>query len=374
MKSRQLARAAFFIVLLIECFIAGTVLAAFATSDLIETKRQAEARGYVYFTSHDDIVNLAKKEGKLRVLVSQDRLLLKAIATAFRKKYPFIDVSAEEVLGTESYQRTLQEIKTGLDNTDVTYLNWDSYSEYVPHLKKFDILGMAERGVLQIPLKMIDPTHRNIVAAFSNIGGMVYNRQLVSNAKVPNTVEDFLKPEFKGKKFALDVRSPAFPALVPFWGLDKVLEVARKLAAQEPIWFRGASRGVTIVSAGEAGLVYAINHTTWNRQQEKDVKKILAYKLIEPVPARLSEAESILSLARNPHAGLLWLEFMASPEGQRVLDQVDLAASFLSPGSVQEQLIRGKTLSVVDWEHFQKTGDYSKKIVEAMGLPRAEKN
>jgi ABC-type Fe3+ transport system substrate-binding protein len=353
---------------------AGTlVIAASLNLELLKAQQRAEASGYIFFTSHNDIVDVAKKEGKLRVLVSQDQLVLKAVVTAFRKKYPFIDVSAEEVLGTESYQRTLQEIKTGLANMDVTYLNWDSYADYLPYLKKFDVLGMAERGVLQIPPKMIDPIRRNVVAVSGAVGGMVYNREIVSSEKVPNTVEDFLKPEFKGKKFALDVRSPALPALVPFWGLEKVLEIARKLTAQDPIWFRGATRGVIIVSAGEAGLVYGINYKTWKRQQKKDARKILDYKLMEPAPARLSEAESILNAAANPHTGLLWLEFLAGPEGQKILDESDLAASFFSPGSAHEQIIRGKKLSVVDWEHFQKTGDYSMKIVEAMGFPRVEK-
>ena len=101
--------------------------------------------------------------------------------------------------------------------------------------------------------------------------------------------------------------------------------------------------------------------------------KVIEYKLLEPVPARLSEAQAILGAAANPHAGLLWLEFEASHEGQKILDQIDTTASLFSPGSVNEQLTRGKKLSIVAWDHFQKTGNYSKRIIEAMGFPRAEK-
>ena len=109
------------------------------------------------------------------------------------------------------------------------------------------------------------------------------------------------------------------------------------------------------------------------KYQEKDVRKTIEYKLTEPVPVRLSEAQAILAAAANPHAGLLWLEFQASPEGQKILDQETLAASLLSPGSVHEQLTRGKNVSLVGWDHFRKTGDYEKKIVEALGFPRGDK-
>ena len=128
-----------------------------------------------------------------------------------------------------------------------------------------------------------------------------------------------------------------------------------------------------MVSMGEVGPVYGINYATVKRNQEKDVRKVLQYKVVEPVPARLTEAQAILATAANPHAGLLWLEFEASPEGQKIIDQVAIQASLLSPGSVHEQLTRGKKVSLVDWNHFQKTGDYSKKIIEAMGFPREEK-
>ena len=66
-----------------------------------------------------------------------------------------------------------------------------------------------------------------------------YNKNLIPANQVPKTWEDMLKPEFKGKKFAVDIRSQELAALVPVWGLEKVLDFARKIAAQQPIWVRG---------------------------------------------------------------------------------------------------------------------------------------
>jgi hypothetical protein len=123
---------------------------------------------------------------------------------------------------------------------------------------------------------------------------------------------------------------------------------------------------------GEVGLAWGVNYKSVRNHQEKDARKVLEYKLVEPIPARLTEAQAVLGTAAHPHAALLWLEFEAGPEGQKILDQTDLAASILSPGSIHEQLTRGKKVSIVAWDHFEKTGDYSKRIIEAMGFPRVE--
>ena len=92
------------------------------------------------------------------------------------------------------------------------------------------------------------------------------------------------------------------------------------------------------------------------------------------MPTRLNEAQGILDAARHPHAALLWLEFVCSPEGQQLIDKHEpYGASILSPGSAQEKATRGMKLSVIDWDHVTKIEDYQKKIVEAYGFPRAEK-
>ena len=344
-----------------------------ASSSLMKAKQEAEAKGYVFHTSRDEIVERAKKEGKLRVFSSQEPPSIKAMAAAFKQKYPFIDVQANELIGLENYQRMLTEMKAGFAKWDVNYLAADFYPEYLPYQKKFDILGMAERGVLQMAPKLIDPINRNVVAIQSNIQGVAYHKELSSAAKVPDSWEGFLRPEFNGRKFALDVRPKTLGALVPVWGLEKTLAYARKLAAQQPIWFRGEQRLLVSMIAGELGVLYGPNYKSFKLVQAKDTLKKLEYKVVEPIPARLTEAEAVLNTAANPYAGLLWLEFQASPEGQKILDDVDLAASIFTPGSMHEQLTQGKQVSVLAWEHYHKMGKYEEEIVAAFGFPRAEK-
>jgi hypothetical protein len=373
MQRRYLWVAAFFIVGSWVETSAGQAASAPSTS-LLKAKQEAEAKGYVFVTTHQEIVERAKKEGKLRVFSSQEPPAIKAMAAAFKQKYPFIDVRAEELIGMENYQRMLMEMKGGMAKSwDVNYLAFDFYGDFLPYQKKFDLAGMAERGILQIQPKLIDPVNRHVVALQSNIQVVAYHKELIAGSRVPDTWEGFLRPEFNGRKFALDVRPKTLAALVPIWGLEKTIDYARKLAAQQPIWFRGEQRLLISMVAGELAMCYGPNYKSFKLIQGKDPKKILEYKVVEPIPARLTEAEAVLNTAANPYAALLWLEFQASPEGQKILDDVDLAASIFSPGSVHEQITKGKQVSVLAWEHYPKMGKYEDEIVKAFGFPVAEK-
>jgi ABC-type Fe3+ transport system substrate-binding protein len=207
----------------------------------------------------------------------------------------------------------------------------------------------------------------------SGIQVVAYNKKLIAAEKVPDTWEGFLKPEFKERKFVLDIRPKDVSALVPAWGLEKTLDFARRIAAQKPVWARGNVRVLTAMLAGEHALHFGPNFDSILRAREKDPSEVLAYKLVEPVPVRLNEAQSVLNSAENPYSGLLWLEFVASPEGQKILDEGGpYEASLFIQGTVQEKAVRGKKLSVVGWDHYNKIPEYERRIIEAYGFPKAE--
>ena len=313
MKIKILSAAVIFFVLGSWDF--ATAAAAQTSTALSQAKTEAETKGYIFETNHDAIVAKAKKEGKLVVFSSQDDATIRAAADAFRKKYPFIEVKATEIAGTDTYTRMIQELKIGKTTEwDVNYVAFDYYAEYLPHQKKFDMLSMAKHGVLQIPLEMVDPVNRHIIALQTNMAALAYNKKLLPENKTPATYEDMLKPEFKGKKFSTDVRPRAVAALVPAWGLEKVLDYAKKLAAQDPIWTRGDTRTLPQMTGGEIPMNLGLNYKGYLRFKEKDVQDVLAVKILEPVPMRLTEAEGISGTAQHPYSGLLWLEFQAGPE------------------------------------------------------------
>jgi len=355
------------------------VFGAAPTQPTPNAKRDAESQGYILFASHDAIVAGAKKEGKLRVSSGLEMPNFKPWMNAFKQRYPFItDIHVEEVVGAEGHQRFILEIKSGqATGWDVIPVNIDFYPEYVPYLMKHDILRMAQQGVLKIDPRMIEPVNRNMIAPTSVLSAVTYNRALISEDKVPTTWEGFLKPELKGKKFALLLRPSWLASLVPAWGLERTLDFARRIPAQQPIWLSGGGgRANTGVASGEYPIYLGSNYSGVRRaMMRRDPTMNLNYKVPQPTPLRaFQDGIGILNTAEHPYAALLWLEFLASPEGQEIIDKYEpLKASVFTANSAIAQEVRGKELSVVDWHHFAKFQEYSEKIIEALGFPKADK-
>lgn len=367
-KTEMLLLASFLLIL----GLPAAVLAAAAGPALQKAKQESESKGFIFETSRDEIVAKAKKEGKLRVLTSLENESLKPVSEAFKKKYPFIDLRAEEISGTDTYQRVILEMKAGTaSGWDVNYLTTDYYDDYFPYLKKFDVLGMAQHGVLQIPTGMIDPTNRNIISYTTNTQIVAYNKTMIADANLPNTWEDFLKPEFKGKKFVVDIRPQEVANLVPAWGLEKTLQFARAIAAQNPIWIRGHSRTIAAMAAGEYAMLLGANLNATKRAMDKDRMGVLNYKVVEPVPIRIADHEAVYVKAASPYAGLLWLEFIGGPETQTIINR-DHKGSVFFPGTTPYQLTQGRKVSLVAWEHAPQLEELQKKIFEAYGFPKAE--
>jgi iron(III) transport system substrate-binding protein len=349
--------------------------AAQVNPPLTKGKHAPAPKGYVSLSNHAEIVEKAKSEGKLRILVNMDPATLKVAGKAFNQKYPFINLHAQEITGTDMAQRNVLEIKSGqARDWDLIYPSRDLYSEYLPYLWKVDLLGMAERGVLQIPAPMIDPKNRNIVAPYTRLIAAAYNKNLVTAEQLPKAWEDFLRPELKGRKFAVDIGPRAIACLVPAWGLEKTLDFARKLAAQDPIWVRGVSRTLPSIIGGDVPMMMGTLFHSVKRAEIKDRTGVLQHFILEPVPVYLTSEQAVLATSPNRHAALLWLEWMAGAESQKIADdQEPMGSSHLFQGGGVEQHLRGKKLSWVNWEQHANMESWMVKVFEAYGFPKAQK-
>jgi iron(III) transport system substrate-binding protein len=362
------------LVCLTVCAFASSALAAQSSDSLAKAKKDAEAKGYTFAASRDEILAGAKKEGSLRALLGFDIPTIKALREGFRKKYPFINPHFEEHGNPTESQRFLLELKTGrVSDWDISNVLSEAQHEFVPYLEKLDLRAMAEFGVLQIPPKMISPESRNIIALSSTVDASAYNKKLLPPELVPKTWEDFLKPEHSGRKMLADIRTNSIAGLVPAMGLEWVESFARKVAAQQPIWVRGHTRYLVAMAAGEYRLFFGTYYHGVMRMKKKGAQDLEAL-IVEPVPVRLTETHAIVKGARRPAAAMLFLEYVASAEGQKILWDVEpFKSSIYSPGSKTEELVRGKKTSVGDWDHIAKQHLYMEKLTAAYGFPREEK-
>ena len=78
-------------------FLTSAVFGADAT--LVSAKKAAESKGYIFETSHDEIVAKAKKEGKLRVLVALDPRSIRPPARHSRRSIHLLTLAWKSLTG-----------------------------------------------------------------------------------------------------------------------------------------------------------------------------------------------------------------------------------------------------------------------------------
>ncbi|MBI2985554.1 MAG: extracellular solute-binding protein [Deltaproteobacteria bacterium] len=373
MKVEFLVKPAAAVVLIWLLGVSFSAHGAVANPTLLRAKEEAETKGFIFETSRDEIVAKAKKEEKVRVLSALEPEIFKPMIESFKKKYPFIDVQIQEITGTEDTQRLLLELNAGsVKDWDVVHAPDDFYSELAGHARRFDILGMAEQKVLTVNPKMVDPNLRAVVSIASSVGVVAYNKKRIGAEQVPNSLGDFLKPEFRGRKFLVDIRPHWMVALMPGLGQEWVLDYARRIKEQQPVWIRGQTRGLVSIANGEYAMDHLVNYHSCVRALRKNPTQSLACKVIEPVPVRFQESGLVIKVAPHPYAALLFLEHEVSPEGQKVIDEYGPLKSHLHAGGEINKIIQGKKTSINDYRTYHNSTKWIKMVLEAYGFPREE--
>jgi len=126
--------------------------------------------------------------------------------------------------------------------------------------------------------------------------------------------------------------------------------------------------------SGEYALYQLTNYHSCALAQQQDPRKVLVCKLIEPIPVRLTVPQAIAYNAPRPYSALLFLEFLASREAQKIMDDIEpLKSSIYAPGSELESITKGKKVALETIDSFPRTEKRIDMVVEAFGLPKAEK-
>src|SRR5882724_5711222 len=257
----------------------------------------ALSQGGMIHDTREHILEDAKKEGKLVVSPGFEDSTTPHLIEAFKKKYPFV----KEVVWSKpaDFKKQLDDLIEGKAVVDAFRPAPNLWSQYFSHnlFRNYDFKKMAEGGHLNIPREMIDESGV-VVWSGSIIGIMVYNVNRIASEPTPTGWESCFDPKWSGK-FTVDSKPNVIASLAARWGEEKTLDYARKLKQNNPVIVRGSTQGF---------------------------KKLVP----NPLPAAFHEPEAVYARAPNRHTALLWIEFLASPEGKQVLDAVDPGrASFL---------------------------------------------
>ncbi len=335
---------------------------------------EKNAAGFLSYASHNELVKAAKAEtGTLQLTIALTQPGIDELVKLFTATYG-IKAVGQDVGQSDS--RILLEIKAGTNKSDILHMEEElGLDNYYPHLYKMNLLGMAEKSVINLPVKMINPKQPNAVALGSALAGVSYNSKLLPPGFVIKSYEDLLDPKLKNGQIWVDVsQASGLAALFVVWGKDKVIDYTTKLAEQKPVWTTGATRSITAMAAGEYAAGSLNHYHSVIRVRDQRKAPHINAVLLEPVPVRLNNIWGINAKSTMPASAALFIEFAASAKAQEVFDREGpIKASVFVPGSLPNKLVEGKKIAFVGWDDVDEIEPMQKRIFEFVEVPGREK-
>jgi len=136
---------------------------------------------------------------------------------------------------------------------------------------------------------------------------------------------------------------------VPRWGEERLFDFAKKLQDNDAVFARGNTRNLGMLAEGKLAMNCGMYIHPMSRMLKKDPALPIKMVVPDPFPITLHDPQAVYSGATNPHAGLLWLEFLASSEAQRIIDANEAGrGSFLVAGSLAQKLAQSANVSFCD--------------------------
>ncbi len=294
----------------------------------------------------------AKQEGKVVVYGSMESETMDVVAKAFTQKY---GVGVDYWRGSSSkvLDRTLTEFRSGRPSFDVVLTN------------RGPMLLLKQQGVFakylspqnaNFPANLKDPD--NVLSPIYRVGivGILYNTKLVRPDEAPKALEDFLKPQWRGK-WVIPDPSQHFTTGEWLRNLEKVygadwLPLVRKLAETRPILVESFTPSTRKIISGEAlaGIAYVKHVYSYG----KDGAPLDYVRL----PKMLAEAHNAAISVKPPHpnAAKLFENFLISREGMEIMAKEGefVTAKGIYPPTKDAEKINAVVIDELSSEEFKK--------------------
>jgi ABC-type Fe3+ transport system substrate-binding protein len=267
------------------------------------------------------MIEAAKKERQVvwytTLIVNQAIRPLKA---AFERAYPGIELQFARADESPTAAKLMAEAAAGRVQADV----FDGISNMVPLKRAGIITPFVPASAARYPADLRDKDgFWQAILLYVFTPGI--NTTLVAKSAAPKTYDDLLDPKWHGK-MAWNPGSIAGAQgfvgnILMSMGETRGMDYLRALARQRIVNIEASSRAILDqVIGGEYPLgLMMFNHHAVISAQKGAPSDWLA---MEPVPVAF-DAVGILKDASHPNAARLLVDFLASEEGQKVLQQAD---------------------------------------------------
>lgn len=285
--------------------------ATLALAQAVPPNPHAAIYGYKGTDRDARLLEKARAEGSVTVYTSLAPTEATPLVEAFEKKTG-VKVNLWRALSDSVVKRAVSEAQAKRHAVDVVETNGPEMESLAREQVLTDFYSPY---LADLPANII-PKHGQWVPDRLNFFVVAYNPNKVKAADLPKTYEGFLDPKWKGR-IALEATDAEWMAgVVKTWGEARGMDFMRKLGAMKPDMRKGHVLLAQLISSGEVDVGLTAYHA--NAQSFKKRGAPVDWAPIEPVIAR-PQGIGVARHAPHPHAALLFVDFMLSPEAQEML-------------------------------------------------------
>ena len=287
------------------------------------------------------LIEAARKEGEVIAYGNLDAVAAQAIADGFMKKYPSIKASPVRISGAGIITRVDAEARAGKVVSDVI----DSGQLGMLALMDKKMMARYRSPQREFYREGFKDKEGYWTAYMTNVMVSAYNTRLVKKDEAPVKIEDLLKPRWKGK-LAMDSQSYVwFGTMMQFFGEEAGLRFMKKLNEQDLRHVRGRRLASQLAAAGEFDMTV-----------ETNLNSVLTFAgqgaplWFAPIqPLFYSPSLSFLTQgAPHPSAGALFIDYLLSEDGQRVIVSTNRMAAHSRVKSKEAQTLEGLDIRMPD--------------------------
>jgi iron(III) transport system substrate-binding protein len=309
--------------------------------------------------TQDAMIEAAKREGEVVYYASMNLAEANAIIAEFEKRYPFIKVKLNRTGSEKLLSKVLTEHRVKKLSADVIQT-----VEFSMHLfQRSGVLAQyTPQSNAQYPADFKEDGFWTTV--YYNPYVIAYNTKLVPKQTAPRRYEDLLDPKLKGKMMIESTKADWFAGVLQIMGQERGLKFMRDLAKQQLSPREGHELLAQLVAAGEGLIDVNIPIASVERMKERGAP--IDWTAVGAAPAIMVGA-GLSSQASHPNAAKLFLEFVLSREGQRLMRTPGRLVARADLAPEQAALMKEVNIAPVNPALAEKLGEYAKQLRAIFG-------
>ncbi len=265
------------------------------------------------------LIEAAKKEGKVVWYTSIDLAVAEKISAAFKEKFGGIELRVERTGAERVFQRIGQEYASNVHAVDI------ANSSDASHLLEWKKQGILLPYVPEDVAKYYKPEHRDPDGTYAGFRAtlcpIAYNTKLVKAEDAPKSFKDLLDPKWKGK---IVKSHPGYSGNTMTATFETVRDIGweyfEQLAKQNIMQVQSATDPPKKLALGERSVM--ADGTEYNVFLLKEAGQPV--EVVYPTEGTpfSTGPNGIFKAAPNPNAAKLFQNYCFTPEAQQVVIEI----------------------------------------------------